>query len=234
MDSEELLANVPHFAALAASVVEGGLATAVPSCPGWDVGTVISHLGNIHRWADQIVRSGSTEVPQRQRFEPPEGDGIGAWLVEGAEAFVASCRAQGPDAPAWNWTGAEQRTSFWIRRMAHETSVHCWDVRSACRVETELAADFAADGIDELLTVILLVRKPAGMTGTLHVHCTDADGEWIVDLATLTVSREHAKADTALRGPASDVLLRLLGRGEGGEIFGDAERIARWNAAFHY
>jgi uncharacterized protein (TIGR03083 family) len=234
MDSDDLLENVAHFAALGAAVVGGRLDTPVPSCPGWDVRTLVSHLGNVHRWADQLVRSGSTEAPQRQRFEPPEGDAIGAWLVDGAQAFVASCRAAGPDAPAWNWTGTNPRASFWMRRMAHETSVHCWDVRTACKVGTELAPELAADGIDELLTVILLVRKPTGLTGTLHVHCTDADGEWMVDLASLSVSREHAKADTALRGRASDVLLRLLGRQEGGKILGDAEGISRWNAEFHY
>ena len=47
----------------------------------------------------------------------------------------------------------------------------------------------------------------------MHVHSTDADGEWLVDFDNgLAVTREHAKGDVAVRGPASDLMLVLYGR----------------------
>ena len=53
-----------------------------------------------------------------------------------------------------------------------------------------------------------------GLTGSLHLHATDTDGEWYLGLAPdrLEHRREHAKADAALRGTASDLLLWLVGR----------------------
>ena len=72
------------------------------------------------------------------------------------------------------------------------------------------------------------------MTGTLHVHCTDVEGEWTVDLASLDVARAHSKGDVALRGPAAEVLLHLLDRGDGGEVFGDATVLERWRTAFRF
>ena len=46
------------------------------------------------------------------------------------------------------------------------------------------------------------------------VHCTDTPGEWLVRVAdgTYVMTREHAKGDAALRGPAAALLMRLWGR----------------------
>ena len=57
-------------------------------------------------------------------------------------------------------------------------------------------------------------EKPAGDGETIHVHCTDADGEWLIVLADgeMRVTREHAKGDAAMRGPAHDLLLVLWRR----------------------
>ena len=50
--------------------------------------------------------------------------------------------------------------------------------------------------------------------GTLHLHCTDVEGEWLVARrdGEVTVTREHAKGDVAARGSASDLFLFLWGR----------------------
>jgi uncharacterized protein (TIGR03083 family) len=213
----------------------GGLDTPVPSCPEWRVRDVITHLGSIHRRTADLVATGATEG--RRPGPPsdvPQDEALLGWLTDGAPALVDTGRAKGPDAPAWNWTGADQRAAFWFRRMAHETAVHAWDVGSACGTATAIEPALASDGIDELLTVIVPATQPRGMTGTLHVHCSDVEGEWTVDLATLDVARAHRKGDVALRGPAADVLLHLLDRDNGGEVFGDAGVLEGWHAAFHF
>ena len=57
-------------------------------------------------------------------------------------------------------------------------------------------------------------------------------GEWVVvfDDNGVTIRREHAKADVAIRGPASDLELFLYNRGgsEGLETFGDPAAVAAW------
>ena len=58
--------------------------------------------------------------------------------------------------------------------------------------------------------------EEARLTGhgeTVHLHQTDGDGEWIVTLGDrITVERGHTKADTAVRGTGSDLLLMLWRR----------------------
>jgi predicted lipid carrier protein YhbT len=67
---------------------------------------------------------------------------------------------------------------------------------------------------------------------TLHFHCTDCEGEWLVrlDPDAFVVTREHAKGDVAARGTASNLLLFLYGRApvDQLEVFGDASLLARW------
>ena len=45
----------------------------------------------------------------------------------------------------------------------------------------------------------------------MHLHCTDVEGEWIVQ-PDGRVEPIHAKGDAALRGTASDLLLALYNR----------------------
>ena len=82
----------------------------------------------------------------------------------------------------------------------------------------------ASDGIDEYFDLMLrrrITRDPAAApTGSLHLHCTDVDGEWLVRVVDgeYVIERAHAKGDAALRGPAEALLLRLWSR--------DSERLA--------
>jgi predicted lipid carrier protein YhbT len=93
----------------------------------------------------------------------------------------------------------------------------------------------AADGIDELFAVIPywpMEPHPHGDGETVHLHCTDLEGEWLVRLVPdgLVVTREHAKGDVAVRGTASDLSLFLYGRvvADALEVFGDAALLANF------
>ena len=50
------------------------------------------------------------------------------------------------------------------------------------------------------------------------------------------MTREHAKGDVALRGPASDLFLVLLGRAapEAVEVFGDPPAVNSWRELLHF
>ena len=113
--------------------------------------------------------------------------------------------------------------------MAQEFAVHAWDADNALGRATAIDPAVAVDGIDEFLDAFLS-HQPAALEGpvlTVHLHTTDAEGEWMVVIGDgrHELERTHGKGDVAVRGPASDLLLALWGRGpidgEGSQIFGD-------------
>lgn len=216
-----------------------GLEARCPSCPDWTVADLVRHMGSVHRWVTEIVRRRATEVVRRRELPPPpeDPDLLLPWLEAGVDPLVEILTTTPPDEQAWNWSVAHRdEVGFWPRRMAHETAVHRWDAQCAHGVVKPLEQALAVDGIAEMFDTVLpsaLDEKPGSpsLGGTLHVHCTDAEGEWLVEVVdgVATVRAEHAKADAAVRGPASDVLLFLYGRSEGGvERFGDGSVLANW------
>jgi hypothetical protein len=106
-----------------------------------------------------------------------------------------------------------------------------------------IAAELAVRGVDEFLADFLprafsahptAPATTGALTGTLHLHATDTPGEWWLDFAAegLATRREHAKADTAVRGPASGLYLWLWNRqapeAAGLVVFGRAETVGAW------
>ncbi len=200
------------------------LDAAVPACPGWDVRDLAVHLGGVHRWARECIETGAP--PQRERStdplpDPPpeEADGLARWFGDGAIALANTIDAADPDAATWMPFPVEHRTvSVWTRRQTHETSLHRWDAESAVAAPRPIDPALASDGIDEYFSLVLprLVDRD-GLelpSSSLHVHCTDTEGEWTVEVldGALAVDRAHRKGDAALRGSAEHLLLRLWGR----------------------
>lgn len=207
----------------------------VPGCPDWSVDDLAVHLGMVQRWATAAAATG--ERPGAVD-DPATDDPLGrsGWLRRGADVLVATLRDLDPLAPTWTPFPVEATVGVWLRRQAQEVSVHRHDMEAAVGAITPIAADLAADGLDEFLTLAIprvVTRDGIELPdGSLHVHCTDVDGEWMVERAEhgLVVSREHGKADVALRGPAMALQLLLCGRVAGEEVerFGDPERGAGW------
>ena len=122
-----------------------------------------------------------------------------------------------PVRSCWTWAGI-QDVAWVIRRMAHETAVHAWDAHVSAGNNAEIEAALASDGIDEYVHVMLVSNMRDGealLSGSVHIHCTDVDGEWLIvptDTSDVVVTREHAKGDCAIRGSASQLLLGLWRR----------------------
>ena len=99
-------------------------------------------------------------------------------------------------------------------------------------IELYVDADLAADGIDELLDEFLVwvAEGAAPLAGSVHLHCTDVAGEWVVRGDVVT--REHAKGDAAIRGPAHDLLMVLWRRQrlDSVDVVGDAAVAERFVA----
>jgi uncharacterized protein (TIGR03083 family) len=166
---------------------------------------------------------------------PPDLIGLFERTASGLEDALW---ALAPAEPVWTWFPADCTAGFWQRRMAQETAVHAWDAQLAHGVPHSIESDLAADGVDESLDVMLPQRrhwvtpKRASAGETFHLHRTDGPGEWFIRFMPdgPTVTRQHAKADVALRGPASDLLLWLWHRipADRLDVLGDSTLVERF------
>ena len=101
-------------------------------------------------------------------------------------------------------------------------------------LEGDLAGRVSRDELFE--NFLPLVAEAFGGTGqTMHLHATDAPGEWQLTFEpdAVHVERMHAKGDVAVRGPAAALLLLLWHRTDtsapGLEVFGDDDVLELWH-----
>ena len=238
MEPAEYLDTIRSNAtALVDAATASGLDAAVPSCPDWTVADLLAHVGRVHRWAaGNSTRSPADGFWLGEEIEIPEPDARAGWVRDGA-ALLISALDRPADQPAWTFV-PPHTVGFWQRRQAQETTMHRIDAQLAVGTVVPIDPALAADGIDELLW--LLPRRPwagpiAGNGETVHLHCTDVEGEWVIEFAPegLQVERVHAKGDLAVRGAASDLLLWCSGRAgvEPLDVFGDAALLATFRSA---
>ena len=229
-----------------ARIIDSDLERPVPTCPGWTFRQLATHLGRGHRWAAQIVATrATTPIPMREVADGklPQDPALHAsWLNAGAGQVIEAVTAAGSDL-VWTLAGLGP-AGFWARRRAHEAAVHLADAQLAVGLGVDLAPEFAADGVDEWLARIavgLAAAQASDLRGdgqSLHFHATDpglsGTGEWLVTRTPsgVTVTRGHGKADVAVRGPATSLLLVLTRRlppsHPGIEILGEHELLTHW------
>jgi uncharacterized protein (TIGR03083 family) len=230
------------------------LSTAVPSCPGWNVGQLVRHLGGGHRWARAVVTASSADpIPDDFRdlraFDHERAEVVRPWFLDGAAELSGALRAAGPDRQAWSPVpGGPQRSGFYARRMTHETALHRADAALALGLEYSLDTALAVDAIDEWLDLATLPEmlevKPAQRAllapgRTVHLHATDVSGdehaEWVIDLGGPQMGwrRAHEKCAVAARGPLVDLLLALYRRTSPDQldVVGDRALLDEWLGA---
>ncbi len=234
-------------AALARAVADGDPDARVPACPDWDLGELVRHTGKVHRWAFHIIDTRTMERPGWDGLPdaeaPADAAGLARWLEGGSRRLAALLRERGPAEPVWGWA-VEQHTGFWGRRMAHETLVHRIDAEQATTGRASAVdPDLAADNVDELLhnatargarafPNLKALALPQEGDSTLHLHCTDVPGEWLLRPAAggFDYDEGHAKGAAAVRGGARELLLWINRRGAAEvEVIGDTEVARLWS-----
>jgi uncharacterized protein (TIGR03083 family) len=186
MDHVDALAN--EIDVFHAAIERGAPDARVPSCPDFALRDLVHHTSGVQRWATRIVRERLT-APLAEELEIvaggwPGDEDLAAWFRAGHVLLVDALRAAPDDAEIWAFlrTAANGR-EFWARRQLHETTIHRVDAELASGALSPIAADVAADGIDELLTGFL-PRKSSRLrpetTSTIAVQPTDADIAWLV------------------------------------------------------
>jgi uncharacterized protein (TIGR03083 family) len=208
----------------------------VPGCPAWQVGDVVRHTGQVHRWAAAAVRE-----QRRDASVYPADDGAGLagadlvdWFRAGHAALVDTLATADPGVRTFTFLPAPSPLAFWARRQTHETGIHRADVESGGGPITPFDPAEALDGLDEMLGGFAArkSRQPAEEPPrTLGLLPTDSADGWLVRVGSPPVrdAAAAAGADCVLRGTPSDLHLLLWNRPAGSvRTDGDPAVLAAW------
>lgn len=239
-----------HIGRFREAISGADLSATVPTCPDWSLEQLVRHTGGALRWVELLVRTRSQEdIPEEQvpgYTGPESAAGLDGWLAETGRELVRTLRAAGPDARVWSWAWARD-SGFWARRMTHELTIHRADATLTVGRPYEVAADVAADALDEWLEIVAFIQRArpnqaakelAAPGRSIHLHATDTtpgqNAEWIVEPTEdgIVWRRGHEKATVALRGPLTSVLLAFYRRvpldSPELEVLGERELLEFW------
>jgi uncharacterized protein (TIGR03083 family) len=205
-------------ALLAGLLDEAGWDLAVPTCPGWRMEELVRHLGAVHRWALTYVSQGLQEMFPQPTEDQMLGSGpcreeLATWLRAGATELAAALRQSPPDLHCWSFLPAPSPVLFWARRQAHETAIHRVDGQLALGTSQPLPADFAADGVSELLLGFAhrsrrRLRRDPELAAVLDAEDTDDRWRFAATPDGLEVEAGSLlSAPTTVRAPAHRLYL---------------------------
>jgi uncharacterized protein (TIGR03083 family) len=187
MDSQRFLdCLAADYELLRGAAEAADLTAPVPSCPGWTMQDLVSHVGEVYLHKVAAMRTGQWPDPwptAEMKQEAPR-----ALLARGYDALTAEFAKHAPDEYALTWYDPDQTVGFWIRRMAQETVIHRMDAQLAAGVPLTAAPDdLAADGIDELLKCFLAYSAtnwPEEFAKLEGGHLTAQNGPGTIVVAT--------------------------------------------------
>lgn len=222
---------------LLAAARRAGWDAAVPAIQ-WTVRELVTHAGGVHRWAADIVTTGSTsaDTPAGAAVgSGPDDDELAEWFENGHVALVATLRSAPPDLECFTFLPAESALHFWARRQAHETAIHRVDAEGAAGTATLFHAEFAQDGIGEILLGFARRRSNAVATpATMGLDAADGPS-WLVSFGgeriEATESEDLVGTDVTIRGVSSDLYRWLWNRPSDAVVDGDADVAALWSKA---
>lgn len=148
-----------------ASMPPEALDAPVPSIPGWTVERVVRHVGKVHRWVNGLLTAPVDADPDAVAVAAPSlprgPDCLPAYR-DALDAVVAELEAADPGRATASFLGPTQ-VRFWIRRQAHEVSVHRVDAADAVHAAggpppEPLDPTAACDGVGEWAEVFVGTR----------------------------------------------------------------------------
>ncbi len=210
----------------------------VPHCPDWDQAQLVRHTGGIFAWMAAIVTTRQQVSRRTLDPAPTEVTELPPWYLLQLDQTLHVLTTTDPETDTWTFSSLEDhRVAWWVRRLAVEVAIHRWDAQHAADPAVPppaLNAEIAGAGVEEFLTEFLpnMLAKAGAvdLAGTVHLHATDGPLEWFIDLDNGgAATPQHRKADTAIRGTRSDLLLWLTNRRpQDLEVLGSLETSTRW------
>jgi uncharacterized protein (TIGR03083 family) len=201
------------------------LETRVPSCPGWSLTDLALHVSGVHRWAYAAVVTGA---PGTEPVGPSDRAALVEWFDAGAAQLLDILAETDPATPTWTFGPKPRTVQFWVRRQPHETSMHLGDAQRALGIPTATPPEFAADGVDEVVTVMFprqvrLERIPPLVHG-VRLRARDVDSTWVLAGDGTDPTAPYVATVT---GTAHELLLAVWRRldAETLDIEGDADAV---------
>ncbi|WP_127571930.1 maleylpyruvate isomerase N-terminal domain-containing protein [Georgenia faecalis] len=210
----------------------------VPTCPGWTGADLVYHLAEVQDfWAYVAVGSDGEDVAPLPRPENPAA--LPGLFDDASRRLATALAGADPGDACWSWDDDGHHVGWVLRRQAHEALIHRVDAELAAGVPvTPVADELAADGVDEILAVMVAgvpgwssfhpdgaaVRlevadgAQAGRSWTLRVGRfrgvgPDSGREWDLPAAELTEDPATARTAVPLVGGAWELDRWLWGRG---------------------
>lgn len=220
-------------AVLRGNAASAGLDAVVPTCPGWRVRDLVTHLGVVHRWSAAFVTKNKPRPDAVVEAEAAASVDLLYWFDDGMVELLNAFASTPADLDIRFFLhDAPPPRDAWLRRMVHEATIHAADAmaarlgRPAQASELWVPAWLAADGIDELLTGAVPRRTdPPALAAGEHVlvHAADAECAWLLTggderttatrVEPLKVDAVAANVDHLVQGTARELYLALWNRG---------------------
>ena len=196
------------------------LTARVPACPDWDIEQLIRHTALVYLQKAETIRTG---VKPQGRWVPEDVLALDpvALLEHCYGRLTSEFDSHEPSDPAESWVPEDQTVGFWIRRLAHETAIHRYDLEAALGDPRPIQPDLAVDGIDEVLTVMFERGRsaqsadaaPESTSGNLVLE--SGGKTWSVRLLPYDIEVSHEvgeSPDEVISGDPNDILVWLWGR----------------------
>jgi hypothetical protein len=126
---------------------------------------------------------------------------VSEWYLAKAEDLFQVLRQTPSQTPCWNFAEGSGDAGFWKRRQLQETTIHQVDLDLASGRTTGLSPAVAADGLDEVLTVMmpLMVRRghAVSLDAPLLLTASDTGDRWLVAPPTRSASVPELTGDPA-------------------------------------
>ncbi len=234
-----------EIGALTFALESGEMDDLVPTCEGWTVNDLAVHIGHFCGFWDHVLCEG-TGRPKPDFPDPPEAKLMVGWVAEIASTLISEFDGIPESTPVWTWFEPDHTAKFVSRRMTHELAVHRFDAQAARGICTPIPTEVAADGIDEVLDVLVTAREPErqGSGRVMALRSTDVGTEWILTLAPDRVEVERRSDDQApseggdvvVSGTASDLELTLYHRPTLSpvDLHGDYTVLDEWHRRFTF
>lgn len=240
---DHLVAITRSGTALRDAAAAAGLETAVPTCPGWTVRDLVTHVGMVHRWAAANLRGDREHRTADSTATAAAASDLLGWLTEGVDDVLAALRSVADDvqAPVFLNDSPSPRR-FWARRQAHETTIHSVDAvaarlgRRPTAADVSITPELAADGVDELVSGFLTRRKATLRSAepfSVTIRSADTGHAWALRISTdpvMTNPGDAAEPDAVVSGTAVQLYLGLWNRGEELTTSGRPDVLDLWRA----
>ena len=202
-----------QVAAFRAAVLQAGPEAEVATCPGWNVGKLVRHLGRVYAMADLALQLGPEDDAPRSPRPPEDFDAALTWFDDRLATLESALSAADASRPVWSFFPAGTPGS-WLRRITHETAIHRLDAEHALgglgpdRIHQLIfEPGLAADGVDEMLSVLLSGTRDwsaENAEGRVLYHAADAGRTWLVTYRPVEPPEVGAPQDAALGRPEVD------------------------------